>query len=479
MLRRLFSGIGTFLGTPIGVIITTNVVWQIVMWAMSIPTNTIVYYVVSAVILGLDIFVAFTLRDQLIYFFSQFVLPIQNPKYRRDIAARVSNFETGSRGPALFVKNGRVILHEGETGKRGAGLIVLDTASALVLRTDTEIRDTVGPGIKFTKGNEYIAGSVDLRAQWQVIGPLSTEKPALNPWMISAPKDYDETQSRRQTSGLTRDGFEIYPTISIKFSIKRPMQKVPTESGVTSQYGFDADAVRNAITRKLVQLDTSENSTVIMEWNQIPAHLVVNAWREYIRKFKFSELFSPVDKSGTSGLQVIENAINRRVKQPNVEALDETGAKTGEWVESLEFKQLQSRGLEIMDVRIHNILFENSLEDQITQQWSAEWMNIAQKEKNHLEEMESLIETAARNEASKNFARIASRLFGAKPTHPQENPFKTLQLLIQPLKEFIISESAAGNDVDMELRKLEEIWKWLLDNNPNPPMDAGTNGGQP
>jgi rubrerythrin len=116
------------------------------------------------------------------------------------------------------------------------------------------------------------------------------------------------------------------------------------------------------------------------------------------------------------------------------------------------------------------------LEDQITEHWSAEWMNIAQKEKNHLEEMESLIETAARKEASKNFARIAARQFGAKTTLAQENPFKTLQLLILPLREFIISESAAGNDVDMELRKLEEIWKWLLDNNPTPPMDAESGG---
>jgi hypothetical protein len=468
-MRRLFGGIGAFLQTPFGVIFTTNVAWQVVMRVMNIPTYGIVYYVVSAVILALDFIAAFLLRDQLIYFFSQFVLPIQNPKYRQEIFARVRDFETGYRGSALFVKNGRVITHEGEVDKRGAGLIVLDTASALVLRTDTEIKDTVGPGITFTKGNEYIAGSVDLRAQWQVIGPLSIDQPSLNPLLISAPKGYSEIQGRRQTSGLTRDGFEVSPTISIKFSIKRPVEKQPADSGVTSYYGFDADAVRNAITREVVQLGASENSKIRMEWNKLPAHLVVNIWREYIRKFKFSDLFSPVDKDDTSGLQIIEEAINKRVKQPHMEALDETGARTGEWVESLEFKQLQSRGLEIMDVRIHNILFESSLEDQIIQQWSAEWLNIANKEKSHLEEMESLIETAARNESSKNFARIASRQFGAKTTLPQqENPFKTLQLLIQPLKEFIISESAAGHDMDMELRKLEEIWKWLLDNNSNP-----------
>jgi len=420
------------------------------MWAMKIPTNPTVYYIVSFILFGLDIFVAFTLRDQLIYFFSQFVLPIQNPEYRQDIAARVRNFETGSRGPALFVKNGRVIMHEGEAGKRGAGLIVLDTASALVLRTDTEIKDTVGPGIKFTKGNEYIAGSVDLRAQWQFID--------------------------QQTSGLTRDGFEVSPTISIKFSIKRPADKLPTESGVTSYYGFDADAVRNAITREVIQLGTSENSKVRMEWNQLPAHLVVNIWREYIRKFKLNDLFT---SSSTSGLQTIQEMINKRVKQAHVEALDDTGIQTGEWVESLEFKQLQSRGLEVMQVRIHNVVFEPSMEEQIIQQWSAEWLKIAKKEESHLKEMEAVIETAARSEASKSFARIASRQFGGKTTLPQENPFKTLQLLIQPLKDFILNEIAAGSDMEMELRKLDEIWKWLLDNNPNNPPTSPGSGGQP
>jgi hypothetical protein len=475
MIRNIFSGIGSFLQTPPGVIVAANVVWQVVTWLMKIPSTGVVYYVVSFLILVLDLYVAYTLRDQLIHFFSQFVLPIQNPKYRPDIAARVKGFESGSRGPALFVKNGRVILHEGEAKKRGAGLIVLDTASALVLRTDTEIKDTVGPGIKFMKGNEYIAGSVDLRAQWQFIGPLVSDQPFLNP-MSSAKENDDTESSRQQTSGLTRDGFEVSPTISIRFSIKRPAKKVPTESGVTSHYGFDADAVRNAITREIIHLGASENTKARMEWNQLPAHLVVNAWREYIRKFKFSDLFSPMDANGASGLQIIEDAINKRVKQPNVEALDDTGIKTGEWLDSLEFKQLQLRGLEIMEVRIHNVLFEDSLEDQITQHWSAEWLNIAQKEKNHLEEMEALIETAARNEASKNFARIASRQFGGKPTLPQENPFKTLQLLIQPLKEYIISESAAGHDVDMELRKLDEVWKWLLDNNPAPSTDEDSRG---
>jgi hypothetical protein len=476
MLKKIFSGIGAFLQTPSGVIISTNAAWYIVVvFVLGITYDYPYSYLVNIFLLGVDVFVASYLLDRLNYFFAQFVLPIQNDAYRQEIYSRVKNFETGSRGPALFVKNGRVIMHEGETDKRGAGVIVLDTASALVLRTDTEIKDTVGPGVKFTKEDEYIAGSVDLRAQWQFIGPLRAEQPFLNPVPISSPKDYNETQARRQqTSGLTRDGFEISPTISIKFSIRRPVEKLVSESGVRSQYGFDAEAVRNAITREVVQLGTTDNSQVRMEWNRLPAHLVVNIWREYIRKFKLGDLFT---SSKTSGLQTIEDMINDRVKKANVEGLDDTGARTGEWVESLEFKQLQSRGLEIREVRIHNVLFEPSIEEQIIQQWSAEWMKIAKKEENYLKEMEALIETAARDEGSKSFARIASKQFSGKPTMPQQNPFKTLQLLIHPLKEFILNESSANSDMEKELRKLDDIWKWLLDHSSDggaiPPAPQG------
>jgi len=470
-MRKIFSGIGAFLQTPIGVIVATNIVWHIILWAASIPFN----YFVSIFLFIVDIVVASYLSDRLIYFFSQFVLPIQNSKDRQEIHYRVKNFESGNRGPALFIKNGRVITHEGEAEKRGAGVIVLDTASAGVLRTDTEIKDTVGPGVKFTKGNEYIAGSVDLRSQWQFIGPLATDQPFLNPVPISSPKEYNETQGRRQqTSGLTRDGFEVSPTISIKFSIKRPDENRPTQSGVTSQYGYDANSVRNAITREVIHLRTMDNSQVRLEWNKLPAHLIVNLWREYIRKFKLADLFTT---SGVSGLQTIEDMLNKRVKQNDVVGLDDTGAPTGEWIESIEFKQLQSRGLEIIDVRIHNVLFEPTIEEQIVQQWSAEWLSMAKREENQLKLMETLIGNASRDEASRSFAMIASQQFGGKTTMPQQNPFKTLQLLIQPLKEYILSESSTNSNVEVESRKLDEVWKWLLDNNPDGAQKQG--GGNP
>lgn len=455
---KLFSGIGSFLQAPAGVITVITIIWHGILWGLGIHFD----YFVSAIIFIVDIGIAFYLLDRLVYFFSQFVLPIQNPKDRQEIYLRVKIFESGNRGPTLFIKNGRVIEHEGEANKRGPGVIVLDTASALVLRTDTEIKSTVGPGIKFTKENEYIAGSVDLRAQWQFIGPLVSEQPFLNPVPISSPKSYNELQSRRQqTSGLTRDGFELSPTISIKFSIKRPSENKPTESGVTSHYKFDPTSVRHAITREALRLGAIDNNKTRMEWNKLPAHLVVNVWREYIRKFKIEDLFTTRE---VSGLKTIEDMINKRVKQENVVALDDTGEPTGEWLESLEYKQLKARGLEIMEVRIHNVLFDPAIEEQIIQQWSAEWMKIARQEEKFLSDKEILIESAAREEASKNFARIASRKFD-NPNAPPQDTFSTLMALIEPFKECILSESRPNDEMETQLRKLDEIRKWLLINN--------------
>lgn len=461
-MRNLFSGIGALLKTAPGIIIFMSALWHGVVWWLDIPFNPLV----SLFILGIDIAIALFLLDRLIYFFSQFVLPIQNPKHRQEIYTRVRNFSSGNRGPAIFIKNGRVIEHEGERGKAGPGVVLLDTASAAVLRTDIEFKDTVGPGIKFTKMydvngkgfSEFVADSVDLRIQWQFIGPRAGENLTTQ---TNSKKQKMPPAALQQTSGLTRDGVEVSPTISVKFRLKRPDKRMPTESGVTSHYGYDEQAVRNAVTREVVQLGSSEGGRSRMEWDKFPEHLVVNIWREYIRKFKLEDLFA--NHNGLNGLQVIEEMINKRVKEEYLEGLDDTGARTMERIYSAEYKQLQARGLEILDVRIHDIHLDPANEDLLSSQWNAEWMKIAKKDETLLNEQEALLKTNARNEAVKRFTRIVTKKFD-NPIASEPDPYALLQDLIQPLRESILSENTANREVDTELRKLDEIWKWLLVN---------------
>lgn len=458
-MRQLFSGIGSLLQTPIGVIFTTTVVFHGILWGLGFEYTTITLGI-AGFILIVDFFAAYYLTDKLVYFFSQFVLPVQTANDRQEIYSRVNGFN-GDRGPILFVKNGRVIKHEGETDKKGPGVIVLDTASAIVTQTDTEILGPAGPGIHFTKAKEKITRGegVDLRAQLQFIGPLASDQPFLHPVTVSEKNNDPQNRRYQQTAGLTRDGFEISPTISIKFRIRQPDKKGPSESGVTSQYGYNAAAVLNAVTREVMELGTSDNKRTRMEWNRLPAHLVVNLWREYVRKFKLEDLFKA---EGVSGIQTIQEMINRRVKRPDVIALDDTGLPTGEALTSLEYHQLMERGLEIIDVSIHNILFDPAIEEQIIQNWNAEWSKIAKQEEDILNEREKLIETGAHNEAIKRFARIASQKF--EHTLAPQDIYTTLQNLIEPVRENILIEGRANSQMEAEVKKLDEIWKWLLVN---------------
>ena len=474
VIRRAFTEIGTFLQTPFGVLLITTVVFHAILFVLRIDYQSPITLGVAGFILLVDIFAANFIIDKLVYFFSQFVLPVQTPNDRKEIYSRVSGF-TGSRGPILFVKNGRVIKHEGETEKKGAGVIVLDTASAIVMQTSTEIVGPAGPGIRFTKPPEKIVRGegVDLRTQWQFIGPQASEQPFLNPVPISDPKKYNELQNRRQqTAGHTRDGFEVSPTISIKFRIKQPNEKGPSESGVTSQYGYNAAAVLNAVTREVIELGTAENKRTRLEWYRLPAHLVVNLWREYVRKFKLEDLFKA---EGVSGLQTIEDMINKRVTRRDVIALDDTGQPTGEALSSLEYHQLTERGLEIMEVTIHNVMFDPNIEEQTIKNWKAEWTKIARREEDILNEREKLVETAARGEAIKRFAKTASQKF-SDPLAPPQDIFTTLQWLIDPIRETILIEGRVNNKMETEVKKLEDIWKWLLVNKLDPVK--GQKGGK-
>mgnify|MGYP006883219817 FL=1 len=474
-MRKMFSAIGAFLATPPGVVLITAVLWHAVDWFLNIPFN----WLASIILLAIDVVIVFILVDRLTYFFSQFVLPIQNKEDRTKIYERVRDFESSDRGPILFVKNGRVITHEGEGEKRGEGVIVLDSASAVVLRTDTEIVGSVGPGIRFTEEKEYIIShvneknekefiGVDLRTQWRFIGPLAVDQPFLNPVPIPDPKKYNEMTKRlKQTVGLTRDGFEVSPTISIKFRVKRKKNSI-SQSGVRSRFEYDPDSVRHAVTREVVELDKSENRRGRITWKQLPEHLVVNLWREYVRKFKLEDLFTSTDS--LSGLQTIEYMLNRRLQQASVAVLDDTGMPEmpTRYATSLEYKQLIERGLEVLEVRIHNILFEPNLEAKVVEQWSADWMGLAKREQGLLNEKEALLETAARSEASKEFVRAASQKF-SNPFLSPPDIFSALQDLIEPIRDNLLAKNNANPELVATLEELDDILKWALVYKVDPP----------
>jgi len=486
------------------VIIVIVSIWHITLWRLQITDSADIRFFLFLFDLVLGI-AAFLMFEGLVYFFSQFVLPIQNKKDRKKIYQRVKKFASGERGPALFIKNGRIIEHKGEREKKGPGVLLLDTASAAVLQTDIEFGDTVGPGVKFTevrkskdkKGGssslekfhralwksfdpsiksepvandhekreyaERLSDSADLRAQWKFVGPMAGTGPILNPLLFDIKKPKESAQASEEynsTKGWTRDGFEVIATLSIKYRIKQATKR-RSDGGVLSHYGFDPQNARKAIIQKPLELKTLEDKRELLPWDKLPEHLVNNIWREELGRFKLNELFSSKTE-GESNLHVIARRINNRVKSaggnPSDGADDFPRAVHNE---NPEYRQLSERGIEITEVKIYNIQLDEDNEEKIASRWSGEWLNLEKKEAGLLDQLEAYNEANVPKEAVKRFAWTASKYF-TTPRNPRPDNFTLLQALLEPLIEAVKARTPVDEDQKELLQTLNAVWKWLV-----------------
>ena len=239
-------------------------------------------------------------------FFAQFVLPVRTFRDRQKIFNRLFSNFFGAHGPAIFIRNGQLVKREGEERKKGAGVLWLDSASGAVTRTAVSIKQTMGPGVHFIENAEYIAGTVDLHIQFQSLGPKELDKPFEDKKEGQTDEEFHQIQERRkQVSAWTRDGIEVIPNISVIFKVDTGS---PKEGEPGSRFGYrtgirkkdrenekdDKEAIRKAIlgegVNPNVQADSPRHRVA---WNQLPALLAVDIWREYVSKFTLDELFKP------------------------------------------------------------------------------------------------------------------------------------------------------------------------------------------
>jgi hypothetical protein len=252
-------------------------------------------------------------------FFAQFVLPVRTFRDRQKMFDRLITYLIGGHGPALFIENGQIKEHSGERMKKGPGVLWLDSASAAVTRTAVSIMQTIGPGVHFITRGEYVAGTVDLHIQLQNIGPKETDNPFEAKKENQEQEVWDQVQDRRkQVSALTRDGIEVIPNITILFRVNTGF---PKNRQPGSRFGYrmgvrrsdklsearDKDAIRRAILGEGVNpnavLDSPRRRVA---WNELPAALAVDVWREYAAKFTLDQLFQPTQLVSPSAPQTAQ-----------------------------------------------------------------------------------------------------------------------------------------------------------------------------
>ncbi|MEP7134190.1 MAG: hypothetical protein ABI904_04605 [Chloroflexota bacterium] len=241
-----------------------------------------------------------------IAFFAQFVLPVRTLSDRQKIFDRLITYLSGGHGPALFIENGVIKEHAGERLKQGPGVVWLDSASAAITRTSVKIKQTMGPGVYFLDRGEFIAATLDLHTQAQSIGPKESDHPFDDQSDDLDDSEYHQIQDRRkQVSAWTRDGIEVVPNISVSFRVDTGF---PTEGQPGSRFGYrigitkkdkqkeqqDKDAIQKALLGEGINPNMSSDSPRRrVAWNQLPASLAVDIWREYVAKFTLDELFKP------------------------------------------------------------------------------------------------------------------------------------------------------------------------------------------
>jgi hypothetical protein len=415
--------------------------------------------VVDVLFLGLFGFAAW------LFFFTQFTLPVKTLVERVNAYTRVLMYP--NFGPAIFIENGNLRISEGEDEKKSPGVILLDTASAAVMKRSNMLTRPIGPGIAFTKRNEKVAGVVSLQRQFSNLGPRYGEDPFAPQDENELPEEYQLRQERKQqATARTRDGIEVVARITAMFKLEGN----PGEGD--SYYGYNAKAVGDAIFHKgidpSVPADTRQRDRT---WDWLPAQLIVNLWREYLHKFTLNELFIyPQDpESDEPVIKHIREAIRDRLTHPEgAKEIDEKGIigeRPGE--PSREYKLLKDRGIHVIAANVQALRFPPHIEEQLIEEWVPKWkkeanvrsirtrISVAQTQAQALENGKALFVL----EASK---LLANALDEAKKQgdDPPELSDSLEKVLAGTLNQCMTNEFVYMNLVD-EQQNLQSLINWV------------------
>jgi hypothetical protein len=163
-----------------------------------------------------------------------------------------------------------------------------------------------------------------------------------------------------------------------------------------------------------------------------------------------------------TALQVINEMIEARLTQPEVDILDDNGVRGEGTISSAEFKLLQDRGLKVLGVSVSGLMFDPVVDSTIISRWSTSWLKVAKMERDQIERRQTILETAAREQAIRQYADMLSRdLVQKKPEGVKE----TLRTLLMRTRAIIFSNDQLSQQMTAEQQDLEEIIKWIETDN--------------
>jgi regulator of protease activity HflC (stomatin/prohibitin superfamily) len=285
---------------------------------------------------------------------SQFVLPVRTLQERVVVVGRLLRHLVGLSGPVTFVHNGQAVESHRERERRGPGVLLVDAASAAVLRTDVEFTRAAGPGLTFTAPGERLAEALDLR-------PQVRRMPAQKPTTAEAAEQQPGT-----SLAITRDGIPVSADLAITFLLHPGGGPAPAlgASSDDPPFTFYPVAAGRAV------YGHAYGSKEEVPWTRLPLLLLVDIWREQVRLWDLPALLS-VEGEGPPPLARIEQTALARLTRPSTQALDSEGRLHRR--ASREFRMLNDRGVRVLQVSIAGLLLPEDVRAEKLLRWRESW----------------------------------------------------------------------------------------------------------
>jgi len=302
--------------------------------------------------LVVDLDLAFLSGLAMLALAAQFVLPVESWHDRWLVIRRLIGHLLGERGPVTFVHEGRAIEAYRENRRRGPGVFLVDPTSAVVFRTDAAFTRAAGPGVVFTRPGERLAEALDLRRQERRIQ--------------GRPPSGQEEVASAQSMAITRDGIPVSADLSVTFILDPGHEAEPREGRIPEKppFEFYAPSVERAVYGHVFgELED-------LPWTELPLRLLVELWREEIKRWDLSELLRSDPEARP--LQLISDALLRRLVPPR-EPLEQ-GSQ-----EPQEREILRSRGVRVLDVRIENLQLPEDIQHERDFHWRESWAGAVQE----------------------------------------------------------------------------------------------------
>lgn len=386
---------------------------------------------------------------------SQFVLPVQTGRERRGVIGRLLSHIAGERGPVMFLRNGETVESQHERKRKGAGVVLIDFASAAVFRTDTQFTRAMGPGLVFTQRGEWLAEPIDLRQQ---LRSIEGDSPA---------RIEDSERELIGTMAITQDGIPLSSDLTIEFMLNPGHANEPRKGHFANlpPYEYYRDSVERAVyLHTYTELED-------FPWTEIPLMLLIDLWREHIKDRRLDDLIGrgriPADE-----LRKLERSLFKRLTEPTMHTKQGDGNAIEE--QSLEFHLLKDRGIRVLDVKISKIFLPSNIREERLRVWREEWAGEIQASLANSEQEIRRTKQRAVINTSKMFAeKITNDLQGRLEEEAQIDWTETLAYLLRGTIKVSQDQRIIQDELQLA-QALRRIQEQIAGSEPGSSHEVGT-----